>query len=84
MTQTTIAEFTGADPEDADGYPYIDITFAVAYADADSWAQVSGVNVESGGGASQWIDETTRTGTGCRVKASGQFVGTVPVVTIDI
>lgn len=83
-TQTTIAEFTGADPVDGDGNPYIDITFPTAYASAAAWASVGGVNITSGGGVAAWIDETTRAGAGCRVVASGQFVGTVPVVTVDV
>lgn len=83
-TQVTIAEFTGADPLDAEGNPYVDITFEEPYESEDHWAQSSGLNLASGGGVAVWIEESSRTGAGCRVKAADQIVGTVPVITTNV
>lgn len=81
--QTTIATFGGSDPVDSNGNVYRDLTFALAYTAAAAWAPMDGVT-SSSGGVAVWIEESSRTGAGCRVMASDQFTGTVPVISIPI
>jgi len=79
--QTAEAEFNGAQSLDGE-YPYVDITWPVAYASNAAYRVTYGIEIASGGLIPVIAYVKTGAGASLRVYASAQFTGTVVLTAI--
>lgn len=80
--QTATAAFTGAQSLDGD-LPYVDVTWPTAYVSATVYRVVCGPVVTDALGTIA-INLKNKAGATVRVTASGQFTGTVELVSFDV
>ena len=75
--QTATATFNGAQPLSGD-YPYVDITWSVAFASAGVYRIALGLCAPSSGMVGVMFD--LKAGAGVRVLVTDQFTGTIELI----